>query len=446
MRMYDIIVKKRNGHALTEEELTFFLQGCLQDEIPDYQTSALLMAIYFQGMTDTELSILTRLMATSGQTADLSAIQGIKADKHSTGGVGDKTTLIIAPIVAACGGKVAKMSGRGLGHTGGTVDKLESIPGLKTDLDQATFFSIVNTHGLSVIGQSDILAPADKKLYALRDVTGTVESIPLIAASIMSKKLASGSDVIVLDVKVGSGAFMKNLDDAILLAEKMVQIGERNGRKTMALLTNMDKPLGCAIGNALEVQEVIDVLNNKGPWDLTEESIELAANMLCLSGLGSLEQCRKNARQSLQDGTAKQKFEAMVSAQGGDSAYIRGEKSFPAAAFRYELKASTSGRISHMNAEKCGIASVILGAGRATKEDHIDMAAGIELLKKSGDPVQAGDVLAIFHTDREETIADAVRLYESALSYSSAGGDQKEPLILARVTAEETSRFVEDIQ
>lgn len=292
MRMYDIIAKKRNGEVLAEPEIRFMIDGYVKGEIPDYQMSAMLMSIYFKGMNDTETAILTDAVAHSGDMVDLSPIQGVKVDKHSTGGVGDKTTLVVAPIVAACGVKVAKMSGRGLGHTGGTVDKMESIPGMKTVLTEEEFFQVVNKTGLSVIGQSGNLAPADKKLYALRDVTATVDSIPLIAASIMSKKLAAGNDCILLDVKTGSGAFMKTLEDSITLAEKMVAIGEHAGKRTMALITNMDIPLGSMIGNSLEVMEAVETLHGRGPEDLTEVCLNLASGMLFLAGKGSLEECR----------------------------------------------------------------------------------------------------------------------------------------------------------
>ncbi len=323
MRMYDLIMKKRNGGVLTDAEIEFMIDGYVKGDVPDYQMSAMLMAIWFKGMNAHETTELTKVMAKSGDMIDLSAIQGKKVDKHSTGGVGDKTTLIAAPIVAACGGKVAKMSGRGLGHTGGTVDKLEAIPGYRTALDRREFFDIVNKHGVSVIGQSGNLAPADKKLYALRDVTATVDSIPLIASSIMSKKLAAGSDCILLDVKTGSGAFMKTLDDSIKLAQTMVSIGEGAGRRTVALITDMDTPLGHAIGNSLEVTESMDVLKGHGPKDLTEVSLQLAENMLYLVGKGTIEECRAMAEKSIADGSSFECFASMVEAQGGDSSVLR---------------------------------------------------------------------------------------------------------------------------
>ena len=328
MRMYDLITKKKHGEALTDAEIKFMIDGYVKGDIPDYQMSAMLMAIWFKGMNNHEIIELTKEMAKSGDMIDLSAIAGKKVDKHSTGGVGDKTTLIVAPIVAACGGKVAKMSGRGLGHTGGTVDKLESIPGYQTALDRDKFFDTVNKCGVSVIGQSGNLAPADKKLYALRDVTATVDSIPLIASSIMSKKLAAGSDCILLDVKTGSGAFMKTLDDSIKLAQTMVAIGEGAGRRTVALITDMDTPLGFGIGNSIEVMESMDVLKGHGPADLTEVSLQLAENMLYLVGKGTIAECRKMAEQAIADGSAFETFCQMVRAHGGDDSVVRAYSKF----------------------------------------------------------------------------------------------------------------------
>jgi len=417
-RMVDIISKKRDGASLSKEEIQYFIDGCVDGSIPDYQTSALLMAIYFKGMEDQELADFTMAMAHSGEMIDLSPIRGVKVDKHSTGGVGDKTTMAIAPIVASCDVKIAKMSGRGLGHTGGTVDKLESIPGYRTVLDKDEFFNQVNEIGASVIGQSGNLAPADKKLYALRDVTGSVPSIPLIASSIMSKKLAAGADCILLDVKCGSGAFMKNVADAVTLAQKMVTIGEHNGKRTMAYVTNMNMPLGQNIGNALEVKEVVDVLNGKGPKDLTRECEELSATLLMMAGKGSRADCLAMVQQAVKSGQAMNKFKEMVAAQGGDISVFDNMEEFTRAAVRYEVKADREGYIADMNTEAIGIASTMLGAGRETLDSVIDPTAGITICKKTGDKVKAGDVLAVFYTSREELLPPAVKRYLEALTYS----------------------------
>jgi pyrimidine-nucleoside phosphorylase len=440
MRMVDLISKKKEGEILTDEEIQFMIDGYVKEEIPDYQMSAMLMAICFTGMTDHEMAVMTGAMAHSGDMIDLSAIEGIKVDKHSTGGVGDKTTLVIAPIVAACGGKVAKMSGRGLGHTGGTIDKMESIPGMKTSLPREEFFDIVNRVGLSVIGQSGNLAPADKKLYALRDVTATVGSIPLIASSIMSKKLAAGSDSILLDVKTGSGAFMKTIDDSILLAQKMVAIGEHEGRKTVALITDMDVPLGNAIGNSLEVIEAVHTLQGNGPKDFTSVCLSLAANMLYLSGMGDLNSCEKMAKDAITSGKALGKLIDMVEAQGGDSRVIKDTDAFAKAPLSYEVRSDREGYITHMNTEQCGIASVELGAGRATKESPIDYSAGIILEKKIGAYVEKGDVLATLYAADEKMFADAEHLLLKAYTIT----EQKpiiEPLIFARVSKEGIEKY-----
>lgn len=441
MRMYDLIVKKREQGELSSDEIHFMIEGYVLGTIPDYQMSAMLMAIFLRGMTDQETAALTLAMAHSGKMIDLSPIKGVKVDKHSTGGVGDKTTFIVGPVVAACGGKVAKMSGRGLGHTGGTVDKMESIPGIRSSLEEKDFFRIVNEVGVSVIGQSDELAPADKKLYALRDVTGTVESIPLIASSIMSKKLAAGSDAILLDVKVGSGAFMKTLDEAILLAEKMVAIGEYNGRRTTALITDMDRPLGQAIGNSLEIREVIAALQGKGPADLTAEGAEIAGHMLYLCGLGSLEECRQKALTSIRDGSGLARLQAMIEAQGGDGRVIEEPNRLGQAQYEHRLLADQEGYLTHMDAEKCGLAAVLLGAGRAVKDEKIDLTAGIIMKKKTGDQVQRGDVLAVFYTDREKTLPEAEALYRSALTFG-AEAPPAEPLVYAQVTKSGVTREV----
>jgi pyrimidine-nucleoside phosphorylase len=432
MRMYDLIEKKRNGGELSEAEIRWMVRGFTKGEIPDYQMAAFLMAVYFKGMTDRETGILTDAVARSGDMVDLSGISGKKVDKHSTGGVGDKTTLIVAPMAAAAGVKVAKMSGRGLGHTGGTVDKLESIPGFQTVLSRERFFEVVNETGLSLIGQSGNLAPADKKLYALRDVTATVESIPLIASSIMGKKLAAGSDCILLDVKVGSGAFMKTEEDAEELAEKMVAIGRQAGKPTVALITDMDLPLGHCIGNTLEVQEAIATLNGEGPADLTELSVELAANMIYLAGLGTLSECRKKAEETIRNKSAAGRFAAMVEAQGGDPEVIRDPKKLKRAKIQYELKAERSGYLSHMDTEGIGLASGILGAGRETLESTIDYTAGIELLKKTGDYVKEQEPLAVFHTSDQKRISAAEERFLAALKFSEKPVPAKK-LILKRI-------------
>lgn len=433
MRMYDLIMKKRNSGALTDEEIHYLIQEYVEGKIPDYQMSAFLMAVYFQGMTEEETAAMTLEVAHSGEMVDLSAIEGIKADKHSTGGVGDKTTLIVGPMVAACGVKVAKMSGRGLGHTGGTVDKLESIPGFKTTLSREEFFEVVNKTGISVIGQSGNLTPADKKLYALRDVTATVDSIPLIAVSIMGKKLAAGSDCITLDVKTGSGAFMKSVEDSIALAKEMVAIGENAGKRTVALITNMDIPLGNNIGNSLEVIEAVETLRRQGPEDLTEVCIQLAANMLYLAGKGNLDACRDMVRKVLDNGEALERLIAMVEAQGGDSKVIRDTECFVKAPCQYEVKAEKTGYITHMDTESCGIASSMLGAGRETKDSDIDFSAGIILKKKVGDYVEKGQTLAVMYASDETLFPAAEKRYEEAVTIQEEK-PQMQPLIYARVS------------
>ncbi|OUO76346.1 thymidine phosphorylase [Anaeromassilibacillus sp. An250] len=433
--MYDILAKKRDGGILTDEQIQFFIDGYVSGAIPDYQASALLMAIFLKGMTPHETAALTRSMAQSGDLVDLSSIDGIKVDKHSTGGVGDKTTLIVAPVVASLGVRVAKMSGRGLGHTGGTVDKLESIPGFRTTLDREAFFDVVRRVGVSVIGQSGNLAPADKKLYALRDVTATVNSIPLIASSIMSKKIAAGSDRILLDVKTGSGAFMKTLEDSIALAKEMVSIGEHVGRRTVALITDMDRPLGCAIGNALEVCEACETLQGRGPADLTEVCIELAANMLWLAEKGELAQCRSLAKQQIANGEAFAKLKEMVQAQGGDTSVLDDPSRFDRSNVCYEVLAQREGFLYAMDTERCGIASMELGAGREKKEDPIDYSAGIVLRKKVGDFVRKGEVLASFYSSEESKCRTAEQTFTQALRIQDARPKQT-ALIHARVTAQ----------
>lgn len=416
MRMYDIILKKRANLPLTDEEIRFVIDGYVKGEIPDYQVSALLMTIVFNGMNARELGTLTLAMAQSGNMVDLSNIDGITVDKHSTGGVGDKTTLIIAPLVAACGGKVAKMSGRGLGHTGGTIDKMESIPNLKVSLEQDAFINQVNQIGLAVIGQSEELAPADKKLYALRDVTGTVDSIPLIASSVMSKKLASGAQAILLDVKVGSGAFMKNIEDARELAKAMVDIGKGNGRSVKAILTDMDRPLGHAIGNALEIREVIDTLKGHGPEDLTHECIIMAAHMLVLSHMCDYETALNRVQQALDSGVALERLRLMIEAQGGDSRVIDDESILIIGQFTYDVIAPQDGYIIHMNTEQCGIVSVMLGAGRTVKDGPIDYSAGIVMHKKTGDAVRMGERIATLYASDESLFTNAAQTYLAAIT------------------------------
>ncbi len=419
MRMNDIIEAKKCGHAHTREELAWLISGLVSGEIPDYQVSAWLMAVYFNGMTDEELFHLTDIMAHSGDMTDLSALGEKTVDKHSTGGVGDKTTLIVAPIAASAGAVVAKMSGRGLGFTGGTIDKLEAIPGFRTELSINEFFHAVRETGLSVVGQSGNLAPADKKLYALRDVTTTVNSIPLIASSIMSKKLAAGAKSIVLDVKVGSGAFMKDIASAKALAEKMVAIGKSAGRNMAAILTNMDIPLGNAIGNALEVQEAVAVLEGNGPRDLTEVSLALASEMISLALGETHEAAYVIAEKAITSGAAKEKLCQMVKAQGGDVSYIEDTSRFPCAETVYQVVSPYDGYIAHMDAEKIGIVSSLLGAGREKKGDMLDMTAGVVLSRKTGDHVCKGDILAELHTSsRKDRIEEAEKRFLSALNFS----------------------------
>jgi len=417
MRMYDIILKKRANLPLTDEEIRFVIDGYVKGEIPDYQVSALLMTIVFNGMNARELGTLTLAMAQSGNMVDLSNIDGITVDKHSTGGVGDKTTLIIAPLVAASGGKVAKMSGRGLGHTGGTIDKMESIPNLKVSLEKDAFINQVNKIGLAVIGQSEGLAPADKKLYALRDVTGTVDSIPLIASSVMSKKLASGAQAILLDVKVGSGAFMKNIEDARELAKAMVDIGKENGRSVKAILTDMDRPLGHAIGNALEIREVIDTLKGHGPEDLTHECIIMAAHMLVLSHICDYETALSRVQEALDSGAALERLRMMIDAQDGDSRVIDDESLLAIGKFTYDVTAPQDGYITHMNTEQCGIASVMLGAGRTVKDGPIDYSAGILMHKKTGDSVTVGECIATLYASDESLLSNAAKTYLEAITF-----------------------------
>ncbi|NLM85033.1 MAG: pyrimidine-nucleoside phosphorylase [Clostridiales bacterium] len=418
MRMYDIIQKKRDGLELTDAEIEFAVEGYVRGGVPDYQMSALLMAVYFRGMTPREIKTLTLTMMRSGETVDLSAFGDLTVDKHSTGGVGDKTTLIVAPIVACLGGVVAKMSGRGLGHTGGTVDKLEAIPGFRTEMDRGDFLRQVREIGVAVVGQSGHLAPADKKIYALRDVTATVESIPLIASSIMSKKLASGAKNIVLDVKVGSGAFMKTREDAERLARAMVGIGTLSSRRVTAVLTNMDIPLGRAVGNSLEVLEAVDVLAGRGPADLVEVCSELAARMLCLARGWAYEESIEKVRDALASGAALEKFRGWIARQGGDASFIESPEKLGTAPVTWELKAEEGGYISSMDAERIGKAAAVLGAGREKAGDPIDYTAGIVLLGKTGDEVREGGTLATLYTSKKEKIPEAAVFLRDAIRIS----------------------------
>lgn len=429
MRMYDIIRKKRDGLELSKAEIEWFVNGYVKGDIPDYQTSALCMAIYFKGMTIEETTALTFAIRDSGDKLKFNNINGLRVDKHSTGGVGDKTSLVVTPIVASLGVKVAKMSGRGLGHTGGTVDKLEAIPGFKTDLPTEEFEEIVNRVGIAIVGQNATLAPADKLLYALRDVTATVDSLPLIVSSIMSKKLAADDDCVVLDVKTGSGSFMKTKEQSRELAEWMVAIGKAAGKRMRALITDMDRPLGYNIGNSLEVIEAIETLKGNGPEDLTELSVALASHMLVISDRGSYSECEKNVRRVIENGDALMTFANMVEAQGGNKEWILNPTLFPEAPYSYEVKSEKAGYITGVNTEGYGVASLLLGAGRNTMADKIDFSAGIKLVKKTGDKVQIGDTLAVLYTsDKGRLEASKAKLLESTFI-----GDEKpadEALIL----------------
>lgn len=429
MRMVDIIAKKRDGHELTTEEIQFLVTGYTDGSIPDYQMSAWAMAVLLRGMTPRETGDLTLAMAASGEQLDLSSLPGIKVDKHSTGGVGDKTTLVVAPLVAAAGIPVAKMSGRGLGYSGGTIDKLESFSGFQVERSREQFLRQVQEIGVSVIGQSGNLTPADKKLYALRDVTATVEAVPLIASSIMSKKIAAGADAILLDVKVGSGAFMKTLEQAETLATAMVQIGKQVGRKTVAVISDMDQPLGYAVGNALEVQEAIETLAGRGPRDLTELALSIGAHMLVLGELVTdLEEGRKRLEEIIRTGQAVEKLAQMVEAQGGSKEDVYDPSRLPSASLSLEIKAAQDGYIAAIDAETVGHASVLLGAGRLTKEMPIDLAVGIVLAKKRGEKVRAGEVLATIYANDDHLLQLAAKELAGAYTYSAeAAMDQ--PLI-----------------
>lgn len=415
MRMYDIIKKKRDGGELTKEEINFFVEGYTNGDIPDYQASALLMAIYFNKMSENETLALTYAVAASGDKLDLSGVKGFKVDKHSSGGVGDKTTLVVAPMVAACGVKVAKMSGRGLGHTGGTIDKLEAIPSFNTSMSIAKFMDTVNKTGIAIVGQSGELAPADKKLYALRDVTATVDSLPLIASSIMGKKLAADDDGIVLDVKVGSGSFNKTYERASELAKIMVKIGNAAGKKTVAVLSDMNRPLGRTVGNSLEVIEAVDTLNGRGEPRFTDLCIRLAAEMLFVASYGTKAECERLAKETITKKTALGKLREMVIAQGGDVKYIDDTSLFDTGK-TFDVKSQKSGFICSIDTEKYGIASLLLGAGRNKKEDKIDFAAGIEVVKNLGDSVNEGDVIAVLHaTDVLKFAPSAAALLEAVV-------------------------------
>lgn len=419
MRMYDIIMKKRNGGELSREEIAFFVEGYTRGDIPDYQASALMMAIYFRKMTERETLELTMAMARSGDMLDLSGIRGIKVDKHSTGGVGDKTSLALAPMVAACGVKVAKMSGRGLGHTGGTIDKLESFSGFTTALTAERFEENVNRIGIAIMGQTADLAPADKKLYALRDVTATVDNMSLIASSIMSKKLAAGADAIVLDVKTGSGAFMKEEKDARALAEEMVRIGNSAGRRTAAVISDMDQPLGRAVGNALEVREAIDTLRGRGPEDFTELCLTLGSRMLVAGGRAAGEgEARERLSAAIQDGSALGKLAEFVEAQNGDAAAVYDPKLLPQAKIIRPVAAPRDGYISRIVCDQVGICSLILGGGRETKESRIDLSVGLVLCKKVGDYVRAGEPLVMLYANEEARALEAGRRYLDACAIS----------------------------
>ncbi|EKN7253008.1 pyrimidine-nucleoside phosphorylase [Staphylococcus pseudintermedius] len=414
MRMVDIIAKKRDGHALTKEEIEFVVNGYTNDDIPDYQMSSLAMAIFFQDMTDEERAYLTMAMVESGDQIDLSNIEGIKVDKHSTGGVGDTTTLVLAPLVAALDVPVAKMSGRGLGHTGGTIDKLESVEGFHVEISEEVFVKLVNEDKVAVIGQTGNLTPADKKIYALRDVTATVNSIPLIASSIMSKKIAAGADAIVLDVKTGNGAFMKTVEDAEQLAHAMVKIGNQVGRQTMAIISDMSQPLGRAIGNALELQEAIDTLKGEGPEDLTELVLTLGSQMVVLAQKAKdLDEARGMLQEVIDNGKALEKFKTFLSNQGGDASVVDEPSKLPTAQYQFELPAKRSGVVSEMIANEIGIASMMLGAGRQTKEDVIDLAVGLVLNKKVGDRVEEGESLLTIYANSEDVEQVKQKLYDN---------------------------------
>lgn len=433
MRMIDIIEKKRDGKSLSKEEIEFFIKGYTEGDIPDYQASSLAMAIFFQDMNEEERAALTMAMVNSGDVIDLSKVNGIKVDKHSTGGVGDTTTLVLAPLVAAVGVPVAKMSGRGLGHTGGTIDKLESIDGFHVEISEADFIKLVNEDQVAVIGQTGNLTPADKKLYALRDVTGTVNSIPLIASSIMSKKIAAGADAIVLDVKTGNGAFMKTLEDAEALAHAMVSIGNNVGRNTMAIISDMSQPLGRAIGNALELKEAIDTLNGQGPEDLTELVLTLGSQMVVLAERAStLEEARQLLNEAIENGSALDKFKTFLENQGGDASVVDSPELLPTAEYQIDYKAKSSGVVSELIANEIGVASMMLGEGRQTKEDDIDLSVGIVLNKKVGDNVNEGESLLTIHSNREN-VDDVIKKLDESIEIKAQA---KTPTLIHKIITE----------
>lgn len=430
MRMVDVIAKKRDGKELTKEEIEFFIKGYTDGEIPDYQASSFAMATYFQDMTDNERAYLTMAMVESGDQIDLSEIEGIKVDKHSTGGVGDTTTLVLAPLVAALEIPVAKMSGRGLGHTGGTIDKLEAVEGFHVEISEQEFIGLVNRDKVAVIGQTGNLTPADKKLYGLRDVTGTVNSIPLIASSIMSKKIAAGADAIVLDVKTGAGAFMKTLEDSELLAHAMVKIGNNVGRNTMAIISDMSQPLGRAIGNGLEVKEAIETLRGEGPEDLTELVLTLGSQMVVLAKKAeNLDEAREKLQEVIQNGKALEKFKVFLENQGGDGSVVDDVSKLPQAQHTFEVKAKKSGYVSNIVADEIGVASMLLGAGRATKDDIIDLAVGLVLNKKVGDKVEEGESLVTIYANQE----DIKDVEEKILNNIDISDEQVKPTLIHKV-------------
>jgi pyrimidine-nucleoside phosphorylase len=433
MRMVDIISKKRDGKEISTEEINFFIEGYTKGTIPDYQASAMAMAIYFQDMNDREKADLTMAMVNSGETIDLSSIDGIKVDKHSTGGVGDTTTLVLAPLVASLGVPVAKMSGRGLGHTGGTIDKLESISGFHVEITKDEFIKLVNEDKIAVMGQTGNLTPADKKLYALRDVTGSVNSIALIASSIMSKKIAAGADAIVLDVKTGTGAFMKTEKDAERLAHAMVKIGNDVGRNTMAIISDMSQPLGFAVGNALEVKEAIDTLKGNGPEDLTELVLALGSQMVVLAkGAETLAEARKKLIESIKSGSAIKKFKLFVKNQGGDPSIADDTDKLPQAKYKIDVPSKESGFISNIAADEIGIAAMLLGAGRATKEDKIDLAVGLIMHKKVGDKVEAGDPIVTIYSNREDVKDVRAKIYDNI----SISNKVEKPVLIHKIITE----------